>query len=138
MQLRKILILSTIDDQTIGGETKFIYKALNGGEQIGEKSGICRIEFFQGSNRFLGKEKNMKWIGWLRVMKRHQGLCFAQSFNGNGEIHVLKSPADEMPDPGVPYPFLHSNLLISSLLIFRLQGIPKRNRTVLHRHDACQ
>ena len=119
MQLRKILILPAIDDQTISREAKFAYKALNGGIQIGEKSGVCRIELVQGGNSFLRQEQHVKWIGWLRMMKRQQRPCFTQPFNGNGKAHMLKTPADEVSDPRMPYPFLHSSLPAFQLPIFK-------------------
>jgi len=102
VQLWKILVLPAVDDQTIGRELKFVYQALNGGIEICEKNGIGRIKFFQGDDSFLWQEQNMKWIGRLRMVKRHQCLCFAQSFNGNGKAHVLKNPADQTRDRGLP------------------------------------
>jgi hypothetical protein len=110
MQLRKILIIPAIDDQTICRETKFTYEALNGGKQIDKKSCIRGIEFFQGSDGFLGQEQNMKWVGRLWVIKRHQGLCFVQTFHRDRKAHMRKDPAKEAPDPRVPYPLVHINL----------------------------
>src|SRR5512138_2561096 len=107
MQLWNILILPAIDDQTIGRETKFIDQALNAGIELAEKSGVRGIELFQGSDGFLWQEQNMKQIGRLRVVKRQQGPCFAQSFNGNGKTHMFKTPTQETLDPRMPHPFLH-------------------------------
>ena len=53
MQLREILVVSTVDDQPIGREMKFVYKALNGGVQVAEKFSIPGIKLFEGSDGFL-------------------------------------------------------------------------------------
>jgi len=46
MQLRKILILPAIDDQTPGGQLEFIYKALDGCVEIGEEGCLRWIELY--------------------------------------------------------------------------------------------
>ncbi len=102
MQLRKILILPAIGDQTICREVKFIHKSLDGGKQIGKKSCVRGIEIRQGGDGFLGHEQHMKWIGRLRVMERQQGVCFVQSSDRDRETHMRKNPANQMPDPGMP------------------------------------
>ena len=55
MQLRKILILSAVDDQTIAafGKMKFIHQTLHGGIEVGEKSRVGWIQLYQRLNRLL-------------------------------------------------------------------------------------
>ena len=77
MQLREILNLPAIDDQTISGELKLVHNILNAGIQIGEKGRVCWIKLFQGRHRFLWDKQNMKWVRWLWVVKRYQRLSLA-------------------------------------------------------------
>ena len=78
MQLRKILVVSAVDDQPIGREMRFLYEALDGGIQVAEKFSIPGIKLFERSDSFLRDKQYVKWIRGLRVMERQECVRFAQ------------------------------------------------------------
>jgi len=108
MQLREILILPAVDDQTIGGEVEFLYQALHGRIQVGEKGGIGWIEILQRNDSPLRHEQDVEWMRRLRMMERQQRLCLAQTFNGDRKTHVGKDPADHGSEK--PKQFTHHEL----------------------------
>ncbi len=108
MQLREILVVSAVDDQPIGREMKFLYKALNGGIQVAEKYSIPGIKLLERSDSFLRDKQYMKCIRGFRVREGQECVRFTQPPDWDGKAHMLKYPADEPPGPGTPYPFLHT------------------------------
>src|SRR5687768_11423777 len=95
MQLRKILNFSAVDNQTIGGELKFIDKHLDSGIQIGEKRCICCIKIFQCCDGLLRHQQDMKRIRWLWMMKGQQSICLTHSLYRDNKTHMGKDPANQ-------------------------------------------
>ena len=110
VQLREILIVAAVDDQPIGRKMKFLYKALNGGIQIAEKFSIPGIKLLERSDSFLRDKQYVKCVRGLWVMERQECVRFAQPPDRDGKAHMLKHPADEPPDPRIPYPLPHTIL----------------------------
>ena len=97
MQLRKILIFSAVDDETIRafGEMMFSHKALNGSVKVGEKGSVVWVNIHQGRDGFPGDDYDMKFVRGSGMVKSHQGFGLMQSFNRDNETHMSKDPTDE-------------------------------------------
>src|SRR5512135_1533037 len=66
----------------------------------------------------------MKWIRWLRVIKRHQRLGFVQSFDRDRKAHVCKDPANEKSTPRMPYPLLQGTFFFDLPTLDVYDGSP--------------
>ena len=95
MQLRKILKLPAIDNESVSGEFEFLHETLRGGNQVGEEGSVRGIKFGQRRDRLLRHDQHVEWIGLLRVTKRHQCIRLTQAFNRNRKTHVGKHPSND-------------------------------------------
>lgn len=95
MQVRKILVLSGVDDKPVGFQLEFLHEALDSRIQICEKGGIARVEISQRLHLLLGDDDEVKFIAGRWMMERDQVRCLAQAFDGDGETHIGEYPADE-------------------------------------------
>ena len=95
MQLRHILELPTIDNQSICGELIFLDKTLGSGDQVGQKGGILRVEVGKRHNRLLRNDQHMEGMGRFRMMECHQRFGLTQAFDGDGKTHVGKHPSND-------------------------------------------
>lgn len=95
MQMRKILILSAVDNEAVSLEVKFFHEALDGGKQICEKGGVGRVKFCQSLNLPLWDDEQVKLVTGRRVMESDQARGLAQAFDGKQETHVGEEKADQ-------------------------------------------
>lgn len=55
--MRKILILSAVDDESVGFQFEFLHETLHGGIQVREEGGVVRVEICQRLNLPLGDDQ---------------------------------------------------------------------------------
>ena len=97
MQMRKILELSAVDNQSVAAlrQVELFGKTLHCAEQVGQKNRIHRVQIFEAGDSLLRDEQNMEWICWLWMVKGQQRIRLAQAFDRNGETHVGEYPTNE-------------------------------------------
>lgn len=107
MQMRKILILSTVDDETIGFEIEFVHKIANRRIQVCEEGGIIWVEFCKRFGLSLGDDKHVKLVAGSRMLKRNQVRGLAEACSRDEETHVSENPADDPGDEAEMEKFTH-------------------------------
>ena len=102
MQMRKILILAAIHNETIRLQVKLIHQTLHGGVQVGQEGGVGWVKLGKRCNLALGDDQHVKLIAGRRMLKRNQVRGFTQTRNGDEKTHVGKYPADDMDENRMP------------------------------------
>jgi hypothetical protein len=102
MQMRKILILAAIHNETIRLQVEFIHEALHGGIQVGKKGSVLRVELRQRCHFTLGDDQHVKLIAGRRMLKRNQVRGFVQTRDRNEKTHVGKYPTDNVYENRMP------------------------------------
>ena len=95
MQMRKILILSAIDDEAICLEVEFFDQALHCGVQVCQESGVLRIKICQRLDLSLRNKEQMNLIAWRRMLKRNQVRRLAEAGDWEEKTHMGEYPTDE-------------------------------------------
>lgn len=95
MQMRKVLVLSAVDDQPVGFEVEFFHEALDGGKQVREKGGVGRVKVCQCLNLPLWDDEQVNLVTGRGVMESDQARGLAEAFDGEEETHAGEEKADQ-------------------------------------------
>ena len=97
VEVRHLLIASTVGDQTVTGffESKFLDQSRDDGKEIDHKVGVTWLQAAQGRKFATRHQQDMQSVGRVGMVKGKKGSCFHETRGGQSSAHISKDPAHE-------------------------------------------
>ena len=94
MQVREILVFTSVDDQPVGAQMEFRNQTLDGFDQV-RQEWVRWFQVRKGTDILFRDEDHMKGMGWFRMMENQQCFRHTQFFGRDEKAHVFNHPSGQ-------------------------------------------